>query len=63
MSIEYKKDREKENLEEIENREWLQSLDYVLNKDGSERVNRLLRKLHIHARKSGVNVPFTANTP
>jgi pyruvate dehydrogenase E1 component len=63
MSIDYKKDREKENLEEIENREWLQSLDYVLNKDGSERVNRLLRKLHIHARKSGVNVPFTANTP
>lgn len=63
MSIDYKKEREKDNLEEIENREWLQSLDYVLNKDGSERVNRLLRKLHIHARKSGVNVPFTANTP
>jgi len=63
MSVDYKKDREKEKLEEVENREWLESLDYVLNKDGSDRVNRLLRKLHIHARKSGVNIPFTANTP
>jgi len=63
MSIEYKKNKEKEDLEDIENKEWLESLDYVLNKDGSDRVNRLLRKLHIHARKSGVNIPFTANTP
>ena len=63
MSIDYKKDREKENLEEIENREWLQSLDYVLQNQGSERVNRLLRKLKIHAQQSGVKIPFTANTP
>ena len=63
MSVDKNIDNEKDLLEEVENKEWLQSLDYVLNTYGSERVNRLLRKLHIHARKAGVNIPFTANTP
>jgi pyruvate dehydrogenase E1 component len=63
MSIEYKKDKEKEYLEEVENREWLESLDYILHDAGSERVKRLLRKLQIRAQESGVDIPFTANTP
>ena len=50
-------------LEAIETREWLESLDYVLQSGGSARVSRLLRELGDHARRSGVRQPFTANTP
>lgn len=63
MSVEYKKEKDKENLEELENREWLNSLDYVYHESGGERVKRLLRKLQIRAQESGVEIPFTANTP
>ncbi len=51
------------NEEELETREWLDSLDYVLSYKGPERVNTLLRDLNIHARQAGVEIPFTANTP
>jgi pyruvate dehydrogenase E1 component len=50
-------------LEALETREWLESLDYVLQQGGPARVGRLLRELGIHAQKSGVKLPFTANTP
>ncbi len=50
-------------LEELETREWLESLDDVLRHGGSARVGRLLRDLGIHAQQSGVKLPFTANTP
>lgn len=50
-------------LEVIETKEWLDSLDYVLQSGGPERVSRLLRYLQIHAQKAGVKLPFTANTP
>ena len=50
-------------LEELETREWLESLDDVLRHGGSARVGRLLRDLGIHAQRSGVKLPFTANTP
>ena len=44
-------------------REWLESLDYVLQSGGPAKVARLLRELTIHARQNGVKLPFTANTP
>lgn len=50
-------------LEALETREWLESLDYVLQHGGPARVGRLLRELGIHARQAGVKLPFTANTP
>ena len=50
-------------LEALETREWLDSLDYVLQSGGAARVNRLLRELSDHARRNGVRQPFTANTP
>jgi len=50
-------------LEALETREWLESLDYVLQSGGPARVSRLLRELSDHARRSGVKQPFTANTP
>ena len=50
-------------LEAHETREWQESLDYVLQSGGPARVGRLLRELSDHARRRGVKLPFTANTP
>ena len=50
-------------LETVEMQEWLDSLDYVLQHGGPERVKRLLQQLQVHAQKAGVDLPFTANTP
>ncbi len=51
------------DLDAVETREWLDSLDYVLQSGGPAKVARLLRELTIHARQNGVKLPFTANTP
>jgi pyruvate dehydrogenase E1 component len=48
---------------DVEIREWLESLDYVIKHGGPERVQTLLERLQIHARQAGVEIPFTANTP
>ena len=50
-------------LDAIETREWLDSLDYVLQSGGPVKVARLLRELTRHATESGVKLPFSANTP
>src|SRR4051812_29405904 len=50
-------------LDAIETREWLDSLDYVLQSGGPGKVQRLLRELTLHATENGVKIPFTANTP
>ncbi len=47
----------------IETREWLESIDYVLQKKGPERVRTLLEHLQIHLRQQGVELHFSANTP
>lgn len=49
--------------EEIENQEWMYSLDYVLQNGGPKRVIEILQQLQIRAHKAGVEIPFTANTP
>jgi pyruvate dehydrogenase E1 component len=50
-------------LDAVETREWLDSLDYVLQSGGPVKVQRLLRELTLHATENGVKIPFTANTP
>src|SRR5438477_5222436 len=50
-------------LDAVETREWLDSLDYVLPSGGPGKVARLLRELTIHARQNGVKLPFSAKTP
>src|SRR6187549_1677671 len=50
-------------IEALETREWLESLDYVIKSGGPVRVSKLLRELSDHARRNGVKLPFTANTP
>lgn len=56
----------KKNLnetEQLENQEWLYSLDYVMQNGGPRRVIEILQQLQIRAHKSGVELPFSANTP
>ena len=49
--------------EVLETREWLDSLDYVLEHGGPERAGRLLQQLELHTSRSGYKMPFTATTP
>ncbi|MGD9063360.1 MAG: pyruvate dehydrogenase (acetyl-transferring), homodimeric type, partial [Desulfobacterales bacterium] len=48
---------------EAENREWLESLDYVYENQGPDRVRQLLRRLQAQAQHRGVQFHYTANTP
>src|SRR3990167_9043251 len=57
------KKKNESSPEELENREWVESIDYVLRTSGPERVSKLLKILQIHAQKKGVKTYFTANTP
>jgi pyruvate dehydrogenase E1 component len=50
-------------LADIERREWLDSLDHVLQDGGPRRVMALLEELRMHAWRNGVRLPFSANTP
>jgi len=50
-------------LEALEQREWRESLDYVIQQGDRGRVQRLLTSLRDHARVAGVGLPFTAVTP
>jgi len=50
-------------IEKTETREWLESLDYVLQHGGPARAAQLLERLREHAQHAGVTLPFTANTP
>ncbi len=49
--------------ERTETREWLESLEWVLQNAGSERVAHLLEQLESYAHRKGVKIPFSANTP
>ena len=56
-------DSKTNEIQELEIREWLYSLDYVLEHGGPERVKEILQQLQIRAHKAGIEIPFTANTP
>lgn len=63
MKKESYKNKKKIADDELETREWIESLDYVLDEKGEERAAKLIKLLQIHAQKKGVKLPFTANTP
>jgi pyruvate dehydrogenase E1 component len=50
------------DLESLEQREWRESLEYVIQQGDRGRVQRLLATLRHHARMSGVSLPFSAIT-
>ncbi|MBI9070884.1 MAG: pyruvate dehydrogenase (acetyl-transferring), homodimeric type [Melioribacteraceae bacterium] len=54
---------ELELIKEEETREWIESLEYVMQNGGPERVKELLHDLDTYAHEAGVDLPFTANTP
>ena len=56
-------DASKHAGDDAETREWLESLDAVLDRDGPERVEELLHRLQVYAHVRGVRMPFSANTP
>src|SRR5512138_3778509 len=55
--------RDKSDIEALEQGEWLESLDYVIQQGDRARVQRLLSALRHHARMAGVSLPFSAVTP
>src|SRR5947208_16280982 len=52
-----------QDIDPVETKEWLDSLDYVLNTKGTERVKQLLAVLDRKARQAGVELPYALNTP
>jgi pyruvate dehydrogenase E1 component len=55
--------RDASEVEALEQREWLESLDYVIEQGDRGRVQRLLAHLRDRAREAGVGLPFSAVTP
>ncbi|HOC44403.1 MAG TPA: pyruvate dehydrogenase (acetyl-transferring), homodimeric type [Thermoanaerobaculales bacterium] len=51
------------DIQAVETQEWIDSLAWVLDHQGPERVRHLLEDLQIAARRAGVRIPFSANTP
>jgi pyruvate dehydrogenase E1 component len=54
--------RDTADIEALEQREWREALDYVIQQGDRGRVQRLLATLRHHARMNGVSLPFTAVT-
>ena len=52
-----------QGLDDVEIQEWLESLDSVLERSGRDVAMEILERLRAHATVSGVDLPFTANTP
>ncbi|MEO5897693.1 MAG: pyruvate dehydrogenase (acetyl-transferring), homodimeric type [Vicinamibacterales bacterium] len=50
------------DVEAVEQREWRESLDYVIQQGDRGRVHRLLDALRHHARMAGASLPFSAVT-
>ena len=51
-----------EDLDPLETREWLESIDSVLRVEGPARAHYLLERLIDHTRRSGAYLPFRPNT-
>jgi pyruvate dehydrogenase E1 component len=52
-----------QDMDSVETREWLSALDSVVVFEGADRATFLLDELLNGARRSGVPVPYSANTP
>src|SRR6476619_4070473 len=52
-----------QDIDPVETKEWLDSLEYVLSTKGPERVKQLLAVLDRKARQAGVELPYALNTP
>ncbi len=50
------------DMDEVETREWMDSLEAVIEREGPERAQFLLEKLIDKTRRTGGFIPFSANT-
>ena len=50
------------DLDPVETREWLESIDSVLKAEGPERAHFLIDRMIEHARRSGAYLPYSPNT-
>ncbi|HLQ14145.1 MAG TPA: pyruvate dehydrogenase (acetyl-transferring), homodimeric type [Steroidobacteraceae bacterium] len=50
------------DLDPVETREWLESIDSVLSAAGPERAHFLIDRIVEHARRSGAYLPYSPNT-
>ena len=57
------KDHHQSEIDATEEKEWLESLDYVIKHGGPDRVQTLLRTLQRRAAEFGIHLPYSANTP
>ena len=55
--------RQTAEVDDIEIKEWMSSLDYVLKHGSPEQAQKILQQLQIRAQEAGVTLPFTVNTP
>ncbi len=53
----------REEIYKIENREWLESLEWIVREEGPERVRDLLRTLQVRAQEHGITFACPGNTP
>ncbi|MEM7261865.1 MAG: pyruvate dehydrogenase (acetyl-transferring), homodimeric type [Planctomycetota bacterium] len=51
------------DVDPAETSEWIESIEDVLHRHGPERAQFLLERVQEKARREGVQLPFTANTP
>ena len=51
------------DLDPQETQEWVEAMEAVVERDGFERAQFLLRELADHAVLSGAGSPYSANTP
>ena len=51
------------DIDPEETREWMEALESVIEKEGSDRASFLIEKLVSTARQSGLDIPFSATTP
>ena len=48
---------------DLETRDWIESFNDLLERTGPEGAQKILREVQVHAQRSGVQMPFSANTP
>jgi pyruvate dehydrogenase E1 component len=53
----------KKDYYEIENREWLDSLEYIIQNEDPARVREILGLLQVKAHKAGIPFRCPGNTP
>ncbi|MEA1877658.1 MAG: pyruvate dehydrogenase (acetyl-transferring), homodimeric type, partial [Bacteroidota bacterium] len=55
--------KELARIQEIENKEWIDSLDYIIEKEGPERAKEILLLLQTRSQLKGIDFTYQGNTP